>query len=255
MKFATIVSGSSGNCVYIEGGSTRVLVDAGLTIKALKAACTGYGCDPSDLSAVLITHEHIDHISGAERICRRFGLPVWASGSTWEKLPFASCFKEEDKHLFAYGMSIGDLTFDFFRLSHDSVQPVGIIVEHEGKRLAIATDTGCVTPSMARSLQDCDGYVLEANHDLDMLKHGPYSYSLKRRVMSERGHLSNAQAALALSELAGPHTRHVILAHLSEINNTPELALRQVMTVMKDAPYHPVITVAPRHTPHGLVEV
>ena len=255
MKFATIVSGSSGNCVYIEGGSTRILVDAGLTIKALKAACTDYGCSPSDLAALMITHEHIDHVSGVERISRRFHVPVWASGNTWEKLPFASCFPDEERHMFKYGMTIGELTFDFFRLSHDSVQPVGIIVEHEGKRLAIATDTGCVTPSMAKALYDCDGYVLEANHDIDMLKTGPYSYTLKRRVMSERGHLSNAQAALALSELAGPHTRHVILAHLSETNNTPDLALRQVMEVMKTSAYHPVITVAPRHTPHHLVEV
>ena len=152
-------------------------------------------------------------------------------------------------------MTIGELKFDFFRLSHDSVQPVGIIVEHEGRRLAIATDTGCVTPSMAKSLQDCDGYILEANHDLDMLKKGPYSYALKRRVMSDHGHLSNAQAALALSQLAGPHTKHVILAHLSETNNTPELAMGQVMAVMQGAAFHPMITVAPRHVPHKLVEL
>ena len=255
MKFATIVSGSSGNCIYIEGGATHILVDAGLTIKALKAACAGFGCTPCDLSALLITHEHNDHISGAERICRHFGLPLWASRSTWEKLPFASCFSEADRHMFEYGMTIGELKLDFFRLSHDSVQPVGIIVEHEGKRLAIATDTGCVTPSMRQTLPDCDGYVFEANHDLDMLKRGPYSYSLKRRVMSERGHLSNAQTALALSELVGPHTRHVILAHLSETNNTPELAMQQVMAVMQTCPYHPMITVAPRHTPHRLIEI
>ena len=255
MKFATIVSGSSGNCIYIEGGATRILVDAGLTLKTLKAACNGFGCTPADLSAVLITHEHNDHISGAERICRRFGIPLWASHDTWEKLPFASLISEADRHMFEYGMKIGELKLDFFRLSHDSVQPVGIIVEHEGSRLAIATDTGCVTPSMQRALTDCDGYVLEANHDLDMLKHGPYSYTLKRRVMSDRGHLSNAQAALALSELAGPHTRHVILAHLSETNNTPELAMQQVMAVMRSAPYHPVITVAPRHIQHRLIEI
>ncbi len=255
MKFATIVSGSSGNCVYIEGGSTRVLIDAGLTLKTLKAACAQYGCAPTDFAALLITHEHNDHISGAERIWRRFGVPLWASVSTWENLPFSACFSEKERHMFEYGMSIGELKFDFFRLSHDSVQPVGIIVEHEGRRLAIATDTGCVTPSMAKALQDCDGYVLEANHDLDMLKKGPYSYALKRRVMSDQGHLSNAQAALALSHLVGPHTRHVILAHLSETNNTPELAMGQVMAVMQGSPYHPVITVAPRHVPHKLVEL
>lgn len=255
MKFATIVSGSSGNCVYIEGGATRILVDAGLTIKALIAACRDFGCDPADLSALLITHEHNDHISGAERICRRFDVPLWASVSTWENLPFGPCFSAEERHMFEYGMTIGELKLDFFRLSHDCVQPVGVVVEHEGRRLAIATDTGCVTPSMAKALQDCHGYVLEANHDLDMLKNGPYSYALKRRVMSDRGHLSNAQAALALSQLAGPRTRHVILAHLSETNNTPELALQQVLAVMKTTPYRPMITVAPRHTPHRLVEV
>ena len=152
MKFATIVSGSSGNCVYIEGGSTRVLVDAGLTLKSLKAACKEYGCEPTDFAALLITHEHNDHISGAERIWRRFGVPLWASVSTWENLPFSVCFAEKERHMFEYGMNIGELKFDFFRLSHDSVQPVGIIDEHEGRRLAIATDTGCVTPSMAKAL-------------------------------------------------------------------------------------------------------
>lgn len=255
MKFATIVSGSSGNCIYIEGGSTRILVDAGLTLKALKAACSAFGCLPEDISALLITHEHTDHISGAERICRRFGLPLWATAATWDNLPFRQCFSDQERHMFEYGMSIGELELDFFRLSHDAVQPTGITVQHQGKKLAIATDTGCVTPSMAKALRDCDGYVLEANHDVDMLRQGPYSYSLKQRVLSQRGHLSNAQAALALKELAGPHTRHVILAHLSETNNHPELALRQVMSVMKESPYHPVITVAPRHSPHQLVEL
>ena len=255
MKFATIVSGSSGNCVYIEGGSTRILVDAGVTIKALKAACAGFGCLPKDISALLITHEHSDHVSGAERISRHFGLPVWASCSTWENLPFYECFSEDERHMFEYGMAIGELQLDFFRLSHDAAQPVGIIVQHEDTRLAIATDTGCVTPSMARMLRDCDGYVLEANHDKEMLMHGPYSYSLKRRVLSDRGHMSNEQAALALRELAGPHTKHVILAHLSETNNTPDLAMRQVMAVMQECPYKPVITVAPRHVPHHLIEI
>ena len=255
MKFATIVSGSSGNCIYIEGGSTRVLVDAGLTLKTLKAACKEYGCEPADFAAILITHEHNDHISGAERIWRRFGVPLWASVSTWEHLPFSACFSEKERHMFEYGMTIGELKFDFFRLSHDSVQPVGIIVEHEGLRLAIATDTGCVTPSMAKSLQDCDGYILEANHDLDMLKKGPYRYALKRRVMSDHGPLSTAQAALALSQLAGPHTKHGIWAHLSETNTTPELAMGQVMAVMQGAAFHPMITVAPRHVPHKLVEL
>ena len=255
MKFATILSGSSGNCTYIESGNTRLLVDAGCTIKALTAALSEYGCSPRDIDAILITHEHSDHIKGVMRLVRRFDIPVWASEQTWEALPFKEDYSEWEHHIYQYGMKIGDIELEFFRLSHDAVQPVGICFSHDGKRVAVATDTGIVTPSMAKILLDCDGLVMEANHDPYMLMHGPYAYSLKQRVLSQRGHLSNAQAGAALQQLVGEHTRHVILAHLSDINNTPELALQQINAFMQECPYSPCITIAPRYAPHELIEL
>lgn len=253
MKFATISSGSSGNCTYIEGGSTCVLVDAGCTNRHLTQALTQYGKRPQDIDALLISHEHSDHISGVTRFARRFGIPVYASEVTWQNLPCRGDFLPQDQHIFEYGMSIGDLMLDFFRLSHDAAQPVGFVFECEGQRVGVATDTGVVTPSMARALRNVDGLVLEANHDVDMLMHGPYSYALKQRVRGINGHLSNQQAGLALRELAGEKTQAVILAHLSDHNNNPQLALSQVKALTADLSID--ISVAPRFDAHPLIEL
>lgn len=253
MKFATICSGSSGNCTYIEGGHTSILVDAGCSNRHLSASLAKYGKRPQDISALLISHEHSDHISGITRFARRFGIPVYASVRTWENLPCRDDFFPEDRHIFEYGMSIGDIDIDFFRLSHDAVQPVGFVFACSDTRVAIATDTGVVTPSMARAVRNADGLVLEANHDVSMLMNGKYSYALKQRVHGELGHLSNQQAGLALRELAGENTRSVILAHLSEQNNLPRLALSQVRALVGDSKIH--ITVAPRCNAHPLIEL
>lgn len=255
MKFATITSGSSGNCIYIEGGNTSLLVDAGCSNRCLKQALAGFGKTPEQISAILISHEHSDHISGALRFSRRFGIPIYASELTWEKLPFYHDFFPWERHIFDYGMEIGDIGLDFFRLSHDAVQPVGFLLAADGQRVGVATDTGIITPSMARLLKDCDGLVIEANHDRDMLLRGPYPYMLKQRVASERGHLSNQQAGEALLALLGPQTRHVLLAHLSETNNRPELALKQVCTALGLSAAAAAISIAPRFEAHPLIDL
>ncbi len=256
MKFTTIVSGSSGNCIYIEGGATALLVDAGCSNRCLVQALAGFGRRPEQIAALLITHEHRDHISGALRFARRFGIPVYASELTWEKLPFRNDFFREEQHIFEYGMKVGEIEVDFFRLAHDAVQPVGFVFSHQGQRVGVATDTGIVTPSMARLLANADGMIFEANHDYDMLLRGPYPYPLKRRVASENGHLSNQQAGLALRELIGERTQAVLLAHLSETNNRPELALAAVQACLEPFRHHlPAITVAPRYTAHPLIEL
>ncbi|MDO4733479.1 MAG: MBL fold metallo-hydrolase, partial [Bacillota bacterium] len=138
MRFATICSGSSGNCVYVGGGKTHVLVDGGCSLKALKAALSQFSVGEGALKALFITHEHTDHINGAARIAKHFGIPVFASEQTWEKLPFREDFFPWQRHKFEYGMEIGELGLDFFRLSHDAVQPVGMLFEHAGKRVAVA---------------------------------------------------------------------------------------------------------------------
>lgn len=257
MKFSTIVSGSNGNCIYIEAGSTCLLVDGGCSKKALLAALDSFGRRPEELQALLITHEHHDHISGALRLSRCFGIPIYATELTWENLPFRDEYPQWEENIFEYGMRVGEIGLDFFRLSHDAAQPVGFLLDHEGRRLGIATDTGLVTPSMARLLTNCDALIIEANHDVGMLARGPYSYALKQRVSSERGHLSNLQAGLALRELVGERTRAVVLAHLSATNNSPELALSQVRAALSASPEadHIQLSVAPRCAPHGLISV
>lgn len=256
MKFTTIVSGSSGNCVYVEGGRTGLLIDAGCSVRALRAALAGLHIDESRIAGVLITHEHSDHISGAARISRRLSLPIFASGLTWENLPFRQDFFGWERHIFDYGMEIGDIGLDFFRLSHDAVQPVGFVFHHQGQRIALATDTGVVTPAMAKMIQGADAFVFEANHDRPMLMQGPYPYYLKQRVASEKGHLANEQSAVALAQLAGPATKAVLLAHLSATNNTPELArsaAAAALCAQLDAGLY--LGVAPRYSPHGLIDL
>ncbi len=257
MKFTTIVSGSSGNCVYVEGGRTGLLIDAGCSIRALRAALAGLHIEESRIAGILITHEHSDHISGAARISRRLSLPIYASELTWENLPFREDFFGWERHIFDYGMEIGDIGLDFFRLSHDAAQPVGFVFEHQCQRIGLATDTGMVTPSMRRLLKNVSALILEANHDHPLLMGGPYPRFLKQRVASERGHLSNAQAAAALSELIGGETRAVLLARLSATNNTPELARSAAVAALssrlEDGGLY--LDIAPRYTPHGLIDL
>lgn len=257
MRFASICSGSSGNCIYVNGGKTHILVDGGCSLKALNAALAQFSVTEGGLKAILITHEHSDHVNGAARIAKRFGIPIFASALTWEKLPFREDFLPWQRHTFEYGMEIGDLGLDFFRLSHDAVQPVGVLFEHNGKRVAVATDTGLVTPSMCKMLSNIEGLVFEANHCTDLLRCGPYPYYLKQRILSAHGHLSNIQSGMALASLMGERTQAVLLAHLSHINNRPELAMEQVCSQLCDCPHmeHVQISVAPRSTPHPLIEI
>ena len=257
MKFSTIVSGSSGNCVLIQGGSANILVDAGCSLRYLRNALAELHIDESSLSAILITHEHTDHVSGAARISRQLGLPVYATEHTWEKLPFREDFFAWERHVFDYGMEIGNIGLDFFRLSHDAAQPVGFVFEHKGQRIGVATDTGVITPSMNRLLKNVHGLVLEANHDPVMLQQGSYPAFLKRRVISENGHLSNAQAGAALAQFVGDKTRAVILAHLSANNNLPELALSTIKNCLQYSRHYSdvAITIAPRSRVHPLVNI
>lgn len=257
MRFSTIVSGSSGNCVYIEAGDTRILVDAGCSNRCLVQSLASFGTSPSEISAIFISHEHRDHISGALRISKRFDIPLYASAETWRSLPFCNDYFDWQQHIFEYGMKIGEMEIDFFRLSHDAVQPVGFVFSHQQTKVGVATDTGTITPSMAKKLANIDGLVFEANHDLSMLMKGPYPYFLKQRVNSEKGHLSNRQAGLALAELCGERTKAILLAHLSDTNNHPDLALQQVGELLSANPEceHIELFVAPRYLPHPIIEV
>jgi len=254
MEFTTIASGSSGNCIYIKGGSTRVLVDVGCSMKHVRESLAALGTDIREIDAILITHEHTDHAAKAPMLSRRFDIPIYASPLTWESLPFYGDYFPWERHIFDYGMEIGDLGLDFFKLSHDAVQPVGMVFFADGQKVGVATDTGKVTRTMLDRLYDADGLVFEANHDMQMLMQGPYPVYLKRRIASSMGHLSNDEAGEALCSLMGPHTTNVLLAHLSRTNNLPQLAYGTVCRRLAEAGIcTDPVSVAPRMAVHSLI--
>lgn len=228
MDFFTIASSSSGNAAFVKSGDTSLLIDAGVSMAKIEQALQTVGESPVRLSGILLTHEHSDHIAGVEKLAMKYGVPVYASPKTWSALPFAEKLPYYLKQEFAYDMKIGDFTLDFCKTYHDAVQPVGMVLEAEGKRLGYVTDTGAVTRGMLHSLHDLDALVIEANHDREMLARGPYPAALKRRVGGNLGHMANVQTAELVEYLLARGLFRVVLAHLSETNNRPELAYRTV---------------------------
>ena len=231
MKVYSLYSGSGGNCLYVEGEGARVLIDAGKSARTLTSSLADIGVCPSAIDGIFITHEHSDHVSALSTLSKKYGIPIHAPAQTAKEL----CKKGEhvlgciSSHEPIFSVSIGDLTVESFRTSHDSVCSVGYRIRSEsGDSLGIMTDTGIVTNSAAAALVGCRRVVLEANHDIEMLKNGPYPYYLKERVASRFGHLSNDLSARFAAYLEAEGTEGFLLAHLSAENNTPELALATV---------------------------
>ena len=228
MKYTTLLSGSAGNSVYIEGGRSKVLVDVGCSLKYLQKELAKISVTPGEIDAILLTHEHNDHISGAAALAKKYAIPIYASPLTWRALPFAALLPPLLQREFTYDLQIGDLTIDFFKTYHDAAQPVGMVVRHEKQSVGVMTDTGQVTDTMLAALEGVCGLVLEANHSLSLLSSGPYPPFLKRRIASQLGHLSNQQAADALSNIVGDQTQAVILAHLSRTNNSEQVMFAEL---------------------------
>lgn len=251
MDFFTLASSSAGNCAFVKSGDTAILIDAGIAAAKIEQTLAGQGEDPDKIAAILLTHEHTDHIAGAAKLAAKYGIPVYASPKTWGALPFAEELPASLKREFTYDMRLGEFSFDFCKTSHDAVQPVGLVVQAEGRRLGYVTDTGTVTRGMLHSLRHLDALVLEANHDRQMLMQGPYAPFLKRRVAGLAGHLANSQAAELLARLLRERLCPVMLVHLSETNNTPETAYQAVVPVLQRlaAPPEKWLTVAPAHAP------
>lgn len=257
MIFTTLLSGSSGNCIYIGSKNTHILIDAGCSMRYLKKSLAQISVDPEDISAILLTHEHSDHISGAAKISRKYNIPIYASPLTWENLPFFEDFLPNERHIFEYGMRIGDLSIDFFKLYHDAIQPVGIIVQDEISKIGIMTDTGKITSMMLKALCDVDAMIVEANYSVNMLNSGSYPAYLKKRISSDEGHLSNIQTGEALCRLISEKTKAIVLAHLSNNNNTPGLALSEVTQVLakNGIVNYCTISVAPRFEPLPIIQL
>jgi len=239
VRLCVLASGSGGNTAFIEAGGARVLVDAGLSYRETRRRCIEVGLDVRDVTDVLLTHEHADHCFGAATIARKVGARVHATPGTFQAMgdlpPRALCFPIPRDGLLLLGRA---LHVRAIPVPHDAVEPVAFAFEERvdgGRclRAAVVTDLGSSTRALAKALTGLDALVLETNHDARLLIEGPYPPSLKRRVRSDLGHLSNAQAAQLVGQVVHPGLRHLVLAHLSEHNNTPAHARREAEAILE----------------------
>lgn len=238
MDILSLASGSSGNAYVVRNGAQSLLLDAGLSGKQTIASLRGAGIDPASVTAILITHEHNDHISGAGVLCRRLDIPLYMTEGTrrgaMKKLGKIAAGKlriiAPRKAFIVNGLEILALP-----VCHDAIEPVNYIFDAGCSRGAVLTDTGYVSEELAQAMASCRAIVLEANHDGEMLARGPYPWSLKQRIASRRGHLSNAQAARVLAKLAAKGIiTQVHLGHLSAVNNSPTAARTTVAAYLRE---------------------
>lgn len=234
-RFALLGSGSRGNATVVEAGATRVLVDCGFSVREIGARAQSIGLDPASLDAILVTHEHSDHIAGVARLARAHGIPVYLTeGTASTRSDWAGCtLRTLSPHA---AFTLGEIEVQPFPVPHDAREPCQFTFVHAGRRLGIVSDLGCITPHVVRSLDACQALLLECNHDVDMLAVGPYPESLKRRVGGNWGHLSNAQAAGLLRSIDRSRLGSLVLTHLSEKNNTPQLARAAICEALDEDP-------------------
>jgi phosphoribosyl 1,2-cyclic phosphodiesterase len=232
VSVSVLASGSRGNSTVIETSQARILVDAGISCRETFKRLKLIGLDPRSLSAILITHEHSDHVNGLATLAKKLSVPVFMTGATHQA--WARALRDDSGELpklqkleiFAAGRSfqIADVTVTAFTIPHDAADPVGFTFRAEGTKIAVATDLGYIPASICDHLRKCDVLIVESNHDLEMLRVGPYPWSVKQRVMSRVGHLSNESLAQFFARDYDRGASYIVLAHLSEQNNHPEVA-------------------------------
>jgi phosphoribosyl 1,2-cyclic phosphodiesterase len=231
---SVLASGSRGNTTVVESSQTRILVDAGLSCRETCKRLKSVGLDPHTISAILISHEHSDHVYGLATLAKKLHVPVFMTGATHQA--WARALRDDRGELpklaklevFSSGRSfqVADITVTPFTIPHDATDPVGFTFHVEGTKIAIATDLGYMPASVCDHLRKCDVLMIESNHDTEMLRVGPYPWSIKQRVMSRVGHLSNESLAQFLAKDYDKGASYIVLAHLSEENNHPEVARR-----------------------------
>lgn len=231
INFCNLYSGSSGNSTLFSSAQTNLLIDAGVSGKKTEEALKSLGISPYDIDAIIISHEHTDHIKGAGILSKRYDIPVYANENTWQVM--CRSIKQisvKNMRSFTTGEAfcIKDTCIMPFNIPHDAIEPVGFCIFAGNNKVCIATDMGHITQEFTENAEKSDLLLIEANHDIEMLKCGPYPWELKRRILGDKGHLSNDAAAEIVVHMARKGTKRFILGHLSRENNFPELAHQTV---------------------------
>jgi phosphoribosyl 1,2-cyclic phosphodiesterase len=237
MRFACLGSGSRGNALIVERGGTRLMLDCGYPVRETERRLARLGLAPADLDAILLTHEHSDHTAGACKFARKHSLPLWLTHGTLQGLPGDASSLPQINVIDGHSaFAVGELELQPFPVPHDAREPAHFVFSDGARRLGVLTDTGTSTSHIEAMLSGCDALVLECNHDLDLLMNGDYPPALKARVAGRYGHLDNQSAAGLLAALDRSRLQHLIAAHLSEHNNTPQRAVRALAQVLGCAP-------------------
>ncbi|UOE94113.1 MBL fold metallo-hydrolase [Alkalihalobacillus sp. LMS39] len=236
-QFSVLASGSTGNAIYVATDTQRWLIDAGVSGKKMEQLLNSIQCDPKDLNGILVSHEHSDHIKGVGILARKFNLPVYANEKTWRAME-KDLGKIDTEQKFHFNLeevkTFGDLDIESFGVSHDAAEPMFYVFHHQGKKLVLATDMGYVSDRIKGTIKEADVFIFESNHDVNLLRMGKYPWSVKRRIISDVGHVSNEDAAYALSDVIGDKTSRIYLAHLSKDNNMKELARMTVEQILRE---------------------
>ena len=234
MRFVSIASGSSGNCIYVGSENSHILIDAGISARRIEQGLNEIGLKGSDLDGIFVTHEHSDHIRGLGVLARKFEKPIYGTRETLEEIERATSLGKFDTSSVhacfcrILRLDVGDLTIRPFRVDHDAANPVAYRIKQGRKSVAVATDMGHYDQYIIDNLQNLDALLLESNHDVRMLQTGPYPYYLKRRILGDHGHLSNENAGRLLNYILHDQMKHILLGHLSKENNYEELAYETV---------------------------
>ena len=256
MKIASIASGSNGNCYYLEDDNDAILVDAGISAKQIVQRMANLGLSMYKVRGVFISHEHTDHVRGVDVLSRKYSVPVFMTQKTYSS--YGKIIKDSLLNFFSPGKQVefGNIHIKPFLKSHDAAEPCSFSVSSEKRNVAVMTDIGLKCSNVITHMKDANAIFLESNYDDDMLQTGHYPAFLKARISSDIGHLSNTQAGLIALEHASPRLKHVFLSHISENNNTPELAFHTFNNLIKQRKdLKPELFIASRHKESSLVSL
>ena len=252
MKVRVLSSGSKGNTTYIETKQTKILIDIGNTCKYVKEKMDELNVNPKELDAILITHAHNDHVKGLKVFQKKYHTKIYIAPKMINEIPYVENYEIIDTNI----ITIKDIEVEIIKTSHDAEDPRGYIINNGGKSVVYITDTGYINQRYFDILKNRDIYIFESNHDIEMLNNGPYPFKLRQRILGDKGHLSNYDSARYLSEFIGNKTKYIVLAHLSEENNTKDLAYNTLIEKLREKNKHvDNILIASQNEETELIEI